>query len=520
MNRGFSCRTLICVTLAALALAAPAAAQGLVRMYELTVLDIDGAGATRAYAINNTSQVIGWADNGDKHHAAHWHNQAGTDLHGTVHFELMHPLFDQDHAEAYDISDADQVVGTARTMIKCQDVQFVVTHSFVLRPAVLTDLATPYPGDALANLRTFGDPCKTAYDSTATGISGRNHVCGWADREDGVIRAFLVTPRQGAFFRDANGDGVNDIMTDLGTLGASDPVSSATAVNDVGEVTGYSYTITSKGVAAYRGFLVTPNDTDQDGVGDEWFVAGGGSVNALMNDIGTLGGLNSWGRDINNAAQIVGESDINTPTGQYTHGFVWYQGSMTDLGTLRSGGQDGFSAASGINERGAIVGWAENDNRQRRAFLHEAGKMYDLNDLLFLLDGDGNVRSAPIVLTEARDINEDGVIVGWGTLKGGTASDTRGFILNPVLVDPKVFEQIQEETGGTGGTGSGGTGSGSTTAPIFGLPSHLQSNTTTDPNNTTGGDALAPGGLCGFSAATSAPLALMGLGLIRWTRRR
>ena len=280
----------------ALATLTPVYAQdsGLVLRYQLTELVIDGGGQTRAYAINNTGQIIGWVDVGEVRHSAHWHNEVATDLHGVVHFELLHPVFDQDYSESYDISNGGQVVGTARTIISCPDTDILVTNAFILRPAVLTDLATPYPGDSLTNLRTFDDLCY-AHDSAATGISNANHVVGWADRADGVTNAFLVKPDNGYFYIDADEDGVNDLMINLGTLQASDPVSSATAVNDDGQVTGYSYTTADDGGAGYHAFLVTPQDTDSDGVGDLWVQLGADGANALMTDLGTLGGTNSWG---------------------------------------------------------------------------------------------------------------------------------------------------------------------------------------------------------------------------------
>ena len=306
-------------------------------------------------------------------------------------------------------------MGTARTEIECVGTKILITNAFILRPAVLTDLATPYPGDALTNMFTLGDPC-TAHDSACTGISNANHIVGWADREDGVIHAFLVRPTTDEFFRDLDADLVNDLMVDLGTLASSDPVSSATAANDQGQVTGYSYTLLADGTAGYHAFLVTPNDTDVDGVGDEWFVgAVAGGVNSLMTDLGTLGGTNSWGRDINNNGLVIGESDVVVASGaRYTHAFRHNLGQMTDLGTLRDDPTTGFSSAAAVNDSGQIVGWAEDEDRARRAFIFENGAMQDLNDLLYLVNDDGTTVVPSITLTEARDINADGVIVGWG----------------------------------------------------------------------------------------------------------
>lgn len=94
-------------------------------------------------------------------------------------------------------------------------------------------------------------------------------------------------------------------------------------------------------------------------------------------DLGTLGGPNSsvtWPVK-NNRGLIVGISQTATPeplgeswscaaffpgatgTGYTCLGFVWERGEMRALPTL--GGNNGFAAAA--NNRGQIVGWAEND---------------------------------------------------------------------------------------------------------------------------------------------------------------
>lgn len=93
-------------------------------------------------------------------------------------------------------------------------------------------------------------------------------------------------------------------------------------------------------------------------------------------DLGTLGGPNSsvtWPVK-NNSGTIVGISQTSTPdplgenwscaaffpgataTGRTCLGFVWKDGVMQALPTL--GGNNGF--ATGANNRGQVVGWAEN----------------------------------------------------------------------------------------------------------------------------------------------------------------
>ena len=537
-------RTVLIVNLILVGAATSAVAQvdgPLYRMIELPAAETGGS--TKAYALNNTGQIVGWMESGADRHGAHWHVEATTDLHGTVHFDLQHPYlrFTVGYSEAYDISNADQIVGTARAEVDCPPT-VVVTEAFILRAGVLTDLATPYSGDALTNLGTFSSPCaKDAWDSAATGISNRNHVVGWADIEGLVMHAFLVVPSGGDFYRDVmpdpnNPDFVNDLIIDLGTMrGDADPVSAATAVNDWGQITGYSYTLASPTgaddplpKAAYRAFIVTPNDTDADGFGDDWFDAAADGGNTLMQDIGTLGGYNSWGRDINNDGDIVGESDTDPDVtgGHNTRAFLWSSGAMTDLGTL--GGD--FSAASGVNARGEqgsvdIVGWASNPDNQRRAFVYRDGEMYDLNDHICTQTEEGVTVVPNIVLTEARDINDDGWIVGWGEVRGSDGQDTRGFLLIPMDPNDCIFEEdaavddgaddgsSSGDTGDTGGDGDPASGD-----PIIGTPGNLADGSSADPNGTSG-SVPAPT-LCGVGTFAFAPLTLLGLSWMKLADRR
>ena len=160
-------------------------------------------------------------------------------------------------------------------------------------------------------------------------------------------------------------------VQDLGTLGG--PTSAANALNELGQVAGYSTTAT----AAVHAFLWTPGQG--------------------MLDLGTLpGGTSSIARGINDLGQVVGEAGIPPcpPCAQpEKHAFLWTPGQgmgMQDLGTLR---QDLRSTiAYDINNAGQVVGRAFTANTQispptdpeyfSRAFLWAPGQgMRDLGDL-------------------------------------------------------------------------------------------------------------------------------------------
>jgi probable HAF family extracellular repeat protein len=487
---------------------APSAAQETYVLTELKAAAADSGDDVKAYAISGTGQIVGLAMIGGSAHSAYWLNNDFTDLHGTTHLDLLQ-RFTVGWTEAYNISDGGQIVGTGRKLIKCDPDDIIVSTAMLLRPAVLTDLGTPYPGDALTDLGTFGDPC-FVNDSAAVGISNQNHIVGWSDLDrGGTVHAFLVTPVNGAWFADVTGpegepDGGNDYLVDLGTLHPRAVVSSATAVNDSGVVVGYSYT----GAASFHAFRVVPNN-------GEWFEDDGEGANALMEDLGTLGGTNSWARGINNAGQIVGESDTASLD---TRAFLYENGVMTDLGTL--GGAN--SSASSINEFGAIVGWAETASGERHAAAWVDGGIIDLNEVLLPNTDVG------AVLTEARDINSSGQIAGWSKARTLRA-EFKPFLLRIATAAEIVTAEEEEvgdttsdgdtDTGVVSGTSTSNGGTGSTaTGDQDGVPLDVPVVSSGENNNTANGGLGAPA-LCGAASMSLLPLTILAIGSLRLRRR-
>jgi probable HAF family extracellular repeat protein len=137
-----------------------------------------------------------------------------------------------------------------------------------------------------------------------------------------------------------------------------------------------------------------------------------------VTDLGPLpGGYYCTPSDINAAGQVVGQSD----SPQNTRAVLWNNGTVIDLGTLRLTGYNGRSRATGINDRGQIVGSSS----------VAASSVYPyLETHAFLLtpeDTDGN--GAPD--RWFRDLNADGandLMTDLGVPAGGTYS--AGFGIN------------------------------------------------------------------------------------------
>jgi probable HAF family extracellular repeat protein len=85
----------------------------------------------------------------------------------------------------------------------------------------------------------------------------------------------------------------------------------------------------------------------------------------VMTDLGTLpGGNYSSATGINNRGQVVG---VANDANGLDHAFLFEDGVMTDLGTLPGGSE--FSQATGINDRGQVVGYSFTASGSDRAAL-------------------------------------------------------------------------------------------------------------------------------------------------------
>jgi len=177
-------------------------------------------------------------------------------------------------------------------------------------------------------------------------------------------------------------------ITDIGVLSEGPyAYSSATAINDLGQVVGISRGATG----ASRAFLWTP---------------GQGMV-----DLGDLpGGTDMSGAyGINNAGTVTGGSTIVYSL-EGTHAFRWSaQGGLVDLGAMPT---SYYSVGVGINAAGTIVGWTGLPAVRTTAFTQaEGGAM----TLLTTPSGSS---------TQANAINDSGTVAGFTLKTNGTTRAT------------------------------------------------------------------------------------------------
>lgn len=299
--------------------------------------------------------------------------------------------------EAYDINDAGHVVGASTP-------PGGGTHAFLWTPAggmrdlgVLGGLGSSANainnlGQVVGSTSQASGPGVAFLWTAAGGMVSLGSLGGFSSAEDindaGHVVGGSVASRAYAFLWTPSGG-----MIDLGTLGGSN--SGASAINEAGQVVGYS--TTQRGDT--HAFLWT---------------AGRGMV-----DLGTLGGTFSEATDINEAGQVVGRSTVSgdRTSGEW-HAFLWTAaGGMVDLGTL---GGTGRSVAHGINDAGQVVGRTLRDGYIHAFHWTAAGGMVPLPAIT-------GIESA------AAAINNAGVAAGYGDIAN---SDPHAVVWTSAVAPP------------------------------------------------------------------------------------
>jgi probable HAF family extracellular repeat protein len=119
-----------------------------------------------------------------------------------------------------------------------------------------------------------------------------------------------------------------------------------------------------------------------------------------------LGRVGSDAYAINDHGQIVGY--VSSPDGTTIVAALWQNGGVTSIPTLPG---DSAAFATGINNRGQVVGSTFNSMGWSHGFISQDGVMTDLNTLI---PGDSN-----LFIIAASNINERGQISGMATVMSG-----------------------------------------------------------------------------------------------------
>lgn len=344
---------------------------------------------------------------------------------------------------AAEINDFGQVVGSVRTSSSA-------SRAFLWTPA--TSNGTTGSMAAVDGLSLPG------HEGTGSGINSRGQVVGY--RYNGAItQAFVWSPIAP---NSATGSAVS-----LGNVPGAEPGSTGSSINDRGQATGASISVTindraflwspsipngSAGSMTNLGTL--PSDVQSIGECINSFgqVVGRGRTRALlwtpavangstgsMVSLGTLGDdfTTSSAEAINDAGYIVGGSFGIAGLGM--RAFLWTPslpnasaGSMVQLSGLPTGSNR--SSAFGINNVNQVVGYAGTDDEIFAMLWSAESGMSNLNALIDV------TTAARWSLSVAFDINNVGQIVGVGAYDpdgaGGVEPFDRAFLLSPNVPEP------------------------------------------------------------------------------------
>jgi probable HAF family extracellular repeat protein len=312
------------------------------------------------------------------------------------------------------INDSDQVIGSAEINNRQEAVLFADGVFTILRP----------PG---------------ASSAEAYGINNRGEVVGFSLFCD-LINNQCQNSRTRAFVYSKSG------YTILGTLGGRDSL--AFAINDFGQVTGYSDTAQSQrhafiykdgtftDIGASSGAETMPASINASGQVVGFASSNTSNRGAFLHNNGSFlfFEVRGFASDINNHADVVGGISGNDDgTGR---AFFFSGGVEQDLGTLNG---SIYALAKGINNLGQVVGESGIGpifSTNQKAFVYSGGVMQDLNTLVTDVPGR--------VLRSAVDINDAGQILVEGTVNG--SDQHHGFLLTPtkpmLLTQPSTNKAI------------------------------------------------------------------------------
>jgi probable HAF family extracellular repeat protein len=233
-------------------------------------------------------------------------------------------------------------------------------------------------------------PIASIGSATPTAINNRGEVVGYSTAFD---------PSQGTSVRAFLWD--SGVTQDLGRISTISPFSFARDINDRGEIVGgdgmgNAY-VWRDGTWTWLGFPGQANFINKSGVVGGTYSPDNVNLHGVifrdgaMVDVGTFGGSFSQVEGINDKAVAVGRASYADNS---IHPFIYQDGALKDLGTF--GGR--FGVALDVNSHGVIVGAAADSSNQVHAFIDD-GVMREL------LPG-------AALQSQASRINDHGTVIG------------------------------------------------------------------------------------------------------------
>ena len=248
-------------------------------------------------------------------------------------------------------------------------------------------------------------------------------------------------------------------MTALPTLGGNN--GQASAINNRGQIVGISETtvpdpgcpaskpgktispvLWERGEARSLPTLVGDQDGFVQGINDRGQAVGSSgncnniSLHAVLWENDTAIPLKDLGQPgnaayaMNDHGQIVGY--VSSADGSTIVASIWQNGGVTTIPILPG---DGAAFATGINNRGQVVGSTFNSIGWSHGFLSQDGVLTDLNSTI---SGDSN-----LFIIAASNINERGQISGMATVvTGPDAGNIHAILLTPV--DRRIGESMAD----------------------------------------------------------------------------
>jgi probable HAF family extracellular repeat protein len=311
--------------------------------------------SVEAEAISDSGLVAGFVQVGVCFHAALWRQGTWREL-GALGTP---PALDYSSSYAHDVNNRGQVVGNSATSITPESgVQ--VMHAYIWEESTgMRDLGVLgiYRFCYTYNGQQY---CYTSNNSDARAINDLGQVVGTSSSAIGNGRAFLWENgsmidlgiantgedldinNAGQIVGTASSRGFlweNGVVTSLGSLDSVLPYSGAAAISNHGDVVGWSY-VPEDGHHYRRAFLW------RDGV---------------MRALPALPGDNICeATGVNDRDQVIGTCMYCNPWCSPMHPVVWDGDEVIGLDTL-PGTADGFIRPNGVNDRGWIVGTAQEE---------------------------------------------------------------------------------------------------------------------------------------------------------------